>query len=292
MEGIVIKKKTIVIYLVFAFLLAWVMWGFLALLGIDMLSPLGTVIMIASMWMPAAAVLVTKKVNGGARIMGPSFKPKFKGNKRWYLFAWLTPIIVGVLGGALYFCIFPDHFDPVTGLQRPSLFSEIILTVTIAVLLAVPRTLGEEIGWRGFLFPAVRSRTTEVKSNIICGIIWGLWHAPVITMGLNYGTGYPGFPWIGILAMCLSCTFLGIFLSYSTGKSGSIWPAALGHGANNAATGLWALFLGEGYTEGVFFKLSIGVIVPIPYIVLGVVLLIISTRKIVSTFVPPYRLKQ
>lgn len=40
----------------------------------------------------------------------------------------------------------------------------------------------------------------------ITGVIWGLWHAPAIVMGHNYGMGYAGFPIAGILIMTLACT--------------------------------------------------------------------------------------
>ena len=52
------KKKTIITYLVFAFALAWIVWGILALLGVDLSSPLAGVVLPISMFAPAAAVLI------------------------------------------------------------------------------------------------------------------------------------------------------------------------------------------------------------------------------------------
>mgnify|MGYP000821210338 FL=1 len=56
-----------------------------------------------------------------------------------------------------------------------------------------------------------------------------MWHAPLIAEGLNFGTGYKFFPYAGFIAMCVSCIFNGIILSWLTDKTGSILPAAICH---------------------------------------------------------------
>ena len=56
------------------------------------------------------------------------------------------------------------------------------------------------MGWRGYLLQKLSKEYSVQKSIIISGIIWGIWHAPIIAMGHNYGTGYVGAPWLGIFA--------------------------------------------------------------------------------------------
>lgn len=68
---------------------------------------------------------------------------------------------------------------------------------------------------------------------LLSGIVWGLWHAPLTCMGHNYGLGYAGYPFTGILAMCIFCICVGTFFSFLTLKSGSCLPAAFAHGALN-----------------------------------------------------------
>ena len=73
-----------------------------------------------------------------------------------------------------------------------------------------------------------------VPAVLIDGLIWGLWHAPLVAVaGLNYGMGYLGYPVTGILAMCVFCVVIGIILSYVTIKTSSCVPAILGHGMIN-----------------------------------------------------------
>ena len=69
---------------------------------------------------------------------------------------------------------------------------------------------------------------------IIGGIIWGLWHAPLTCIGHNFGTDYPGFPFLGILMMCAFCILMGVILTFLTEMSGSVWPAAIMHAVTNA----------------------------------------------------------
>ena len=292
------KKKPIAIYLIFAFSLAWVLWGILALLGVSLTSSVGTVVVAISMFAPAMAVLIAKKANAGNRVFEPSFKPKFKGNIRWYLCAWLIPIVLLMLGGVFYFVIFRNQFDPGLANVRLTLESkngttvtdsalhtavviEILVAMTVNVITSMVLAFGEEIGWRGFLFPAVRSRTNAVKAYILCGVIWGLWHAPIIAMGHNFGFGYTGYPWLGILAMIPLCIGMGTFLSYVTGKTGSIWPAALAHGTINAVSGLPSLFLTIDSVNLMNSKGSLGngFITVIPLMILATVLIVASARK-------------
>jgi uncharacterized protein len=36
--------------------------------------------------------------------------------------------------------------------------------------------LGEELGWRGFMLPALQKRWCSIQSSILVGIAWGVWY--------------------------------------------------------------------------------------------------------------------
>ena len=59
--------------------------------------------------------------------------------------------------------------------------------------------LGEEGGWRGYMMPKLFKITGRKRALIIGGVICGLWHAPLTCIGHNFGTDYPGFPYLGIV---------------------------------------------------------------------------------------------
>ncbi len=92
--------------------------------------------------------------------------------------------------------------------------------------------LGEELGWRGYLYDAWQNMGF-VKMNIATGIVWGLWHAPIILMGHNY----PKNPYLGILMMVVVCIGLSFIMADSRRKSGSVLAPAMLHGAFNALAG-------------------------------------------------------
>jgi membrane protease YdiL (CAAX protease family) len=97
-----------------------------------------------------------------------------------------------------------------------------------AALLGIVIYFGEEFGWRGFLQGEL-VRLGRARGVFFVGVVWGIWHAPLILMGYNY----PGHPVEGILLMTAFCVLLAFLLGYAVLKTGSIWIAALIHGLNN-----------------------------------------------------------
>jgi len=103
-------------------------------------------------------------------------------------------------------------------------------TVIIGPFLGLIIAFGEEYGWRGYLQTEL-TRLGRIRGVFLLGVIWGVWHWPVIWMGYNY----PGQPVLGSLAMVGYCIILAYFLAYSVFKSQGIWAAAYLHALNNQA---------------------------------------------------------
>lgn len=110
--------------------------------------------------------------------------------------------------------------------------------------------LGEEIGWRGFLLGELGKKLGMYFSAIIIGVIWGLWHAPLILVGYNY----PHHPdLIGLSMFTLICIVWSIILSQLRVLGRSVIPPSIMHGNINAVAGMILLsFKGdEIYTSPV-----------------------------------------
>jgi membrane protease YdiL (CAAX protease family) len=103
-----------------------------------------------------------------------------------------------------------------------------VQAVILGPVLALPVAFGEEYGWRGYLQGEL-IKMGKVRGILLVGVIWGLWHAPIIAMGHNY----PGYPVFGIFLMTLYTIALGFLFGYAVLKSGSVWLAAFLHGLNN-----------------------------------------------------------
>lgn len=112
-----------------------------------------------------------------------------------------------------------------------------LLMIPVGALFNAVLAFGEELGWRGWLLPALRPLGTW-PSLILSGAIWGAWHSPVILLGYNFGRTDV----TGVLFMIGGCIAWGILLGWLRLRSASVWPAVLAHGALNASGGLIVIF--------------------------------------------------
>jgi membrane protease YdiL (CAAX protease family) len=103
-----------------------------------------------------------------------------------------------------------------------------VQAVVLGPVLGLPIAFGEEYGWRGYLQGEL-IKLGKVRGVLLVGVIWGLWHAPIIAMGYNY----PGYPVAGIFLMIAYTIALGFLFGYAVLKTGSVWLAAFLHGLNN-----------------------------------------------------------
>ncbi|HEY3339274.1 MAG TPA: CPBP family intramembrane glutamic endopeptidase [Propionicimonas sp.] len=97
---------------------------------------------------------------------------------------------------------------------------------------------GEEYGWRGWLADELRP-LGAFWANVITGVLWGLWHAPLILLGFNYGT-YGRIGTAFMVALCIPFSFL---LWRAREVTGSLLAPAILHGAFNGVAGLFAVLL-------------------------------------------------
>lgn len=246
-----------------------------------------TILLGISMFVPMLAVLISHKGLGNAKT-GINWKLNFKRNWKWFLAAWICPAIFTAIGGALYYLIFPDKLDmnfgylasvipegaDMQGMTIPMLVGvQAVTAVTYAPIINMLPALGEEAGWRGYMTPMLTAKIGRKPALVLGGIIWGAWHWPaIIFSGHNYGTGYWGEPFTGMLMMCVSCVILGIALSYLYDKSKCIWLPAIAHGAINAIGTIPILFSDGSIESGLLGPAPTGLITIAP---LGIIALII-----------------
>ena len=101
-------------------------------------------------------------------------------------------------------------------------------TILLGPILGLVITFGEEYGWRGYLQGEL-FRLGRVRGVLLLGVIWGIWHAPIILMGHNY----PDHRVLGVALMTLYMMGMGIVLSFAVLKSGSVLLASFLHALAN-----------------------------------------------------------
>ncbi len=100
---------------------------------------------------------------------------------------------------------------------------------------------GEESGWRGFLYMELR-KLGFWKMSYLVGIVWGIWHAPLVLKGLNY----PEHPVIGVFMMTLFTMLLSPILFFIREKAESVIAPSITHGTINAVGGFALLYIAGG----------------------------------------------
>ena len=250
MTDTVFNKKATVKYLIWTFLIAWVMQAAVAVLHQNGLATVGRLVTAIMMFVPLMGVVLA-----GQGLSGMGWKPRLKGKIKFLLAAWFLPALLTAIGAALYFAVFPSHFDlsgdylaanvgaeamtqlEAQGLTYPMyILISVIGCLTYAPLVNMLLALGEEAGWRGFLYPQLKAKFGRRKGWLIGGVIWGIWHWPLMGLiGYEYGTNYVGFPIVGMLVFCIFTTAAGILCDWLYEKTGCIWIPSIFHGAVNAA---------------------------------------------------------
>ncbi len=282
-------KKRLIWFVVLTFVISWGIFLMIPLFGLTYGKVVSIVIVASAMFVPAVCSILTRLISREG--FGKMYlHPNFKGHIKHYLLVYFGPTVLLLLSGALYFLIFPESFDQELTLLKVGaasaeglsayqlLMITIIQIIIIGPVINIIPTLGEELGWRGYLLPKLRMLLSDRVALVMTGIIHGLWHMPVIVMGHNYGTNYWGYPWLGILTMIVFIVWLGIIEGYISIRLESVIPAAMIHSAINAGAGLPILLAKGGYNP-ILGPTITGIIGGLPFIVLAVVLLIKVSNK-------------
>ncbi|MFF1495329.1 CPBP family intramembrane glutamic endopeptidase [Streptomyces sp. NPDC058304] len=73
------------------------------------------------------------------------------------------------------------------GFTRPGALHHPFVLIAAAQLVGA---CGEEVGWRCFLQPLLRTRFGTVVSSMTVGAVWGAWHVPVFAQAPAYAAGF------------------------------------------------------------------------------------------------------
>ena len=216
--------------------------------------------MCASLYMllPMMVAIVMQKIN--KEKLSSTGLLRFKIKWSW-LVAWMLPVVIVLLtifvNTLLPGCEFntdmsamipadsvpEEQKEMVSKLMTPAFM---IITTVISGLLAGATinalfAFGEEYGWRNYLVSALKEKKF-VCASIFIGIVWGIWHFPLILLGHNY----PLHSVAGVFMMVIFCVLASFVELYLVLKAKSVFPAAIFHGTINAVAGLNVLLIKGG----------------------------------------------
>ena len=190
------------------------------------------------MWMPGVSAILTQVYYARTlRGLGWAW-----GHNKYNLQAYLLPIAyafatygllwaTGLVQFQADWAVDVLHKIGLEGLPKAVSFALAILLVGI---MGTPQSMltatGEEIGWRGFLTPHLAKETSYLKTSLIVGSIWSVWHYPILIWG-GYNNGTEA--WFGLL--CFTVMVIGITFAFTwfRMRGGSLWSGALIHASHN-----------------------------------------------------------
>ena len=291
----IISRKQFTIYMIATFGLAWILEIIASIYSNKGNQLVFSVILMIAMFMPFLGVLIAR-----IPLKGMGWVPHLKGRIRYLFFALWVPALLSIIGGVLFFAFFPDAFDSefltlrgileetgalqqleAQGLTVPMyLLITTIQAVTYAPFVSMFVTLGEEVGWRGALYPYLKEKLGVTKGRVVGGTIWGAWHWPVMILaGYEYGKEYIGAPVLGPIVFCICTVMMGILFDYVYEKTETIWLPSLMHGATNAFTIFAYLSKPEYADKAILGPAYIGIISMIPLIVMAVIICVKQKRN-------------
>lgn len=192
-----------------------------------------------AMWGPAAATAITCWVYKiDLRTLGWHWPPA-----RWLLMGYLLPLLYAAPVYVATWLFVPHSFALDTfiastagayGLAGLEVFGTfgvgLPLMVTVGLIAGLTWALGEEIGWRGFLFPRLTARFGFSGACLIGGVIWAVWHYPGLIWG-HYNAGTD--PLFAVACFTLSVIAMSFVSGWLRMHSGSVWPPTVLHASHN-----------------------------------------------------------
>jgi hypothetical protein len=264
-----LSNKKVVYFIVLSFAISWSSIALIKLLDVSYGTFTFTVITaFLFMCAPAVSTFLVKKIIFKEPLSDYGLQFKVF-DYRWIihsaigaiLFLLLSLAIVFVLGNTLAISYFGyidftqeglelalqklagDKDVSSTSLPHPLLLLLLgtVGGVASGAIVNLPFTFGEEFGWRGLLHKETQY-LGFIKSSLFIGIIWGVWHAPIILMGHNYNNNSLA----GVFMMILFCIALAFPMAYIRVKTKNVLGPSMLHGMINGSAGIIPMFVHDG----------------------------------------------
>jgi membrane protease YdiL (CAAX protease family) len=106
----------------------------------------------------------------------------------------------------------------------------IIISLVITFPVCIITAFGEEVGWRGLMYPVMQRIWGWKKAIILSGCIWAVWHLPLFITGLYLPDTVIIYR---IPAFIIEVFALTVIITWIRMKSNSVWTAILFHAIHN-----------------------------------------------------------
>ncbi|MBY9080152.1 CPBP family intramembrane metalloprotease [Paenibacillus sp. HN-1] len=182
---------------------------------------------------PALAVLIMMLVvtrDGYSRKGWAALGLKKLPGWRGAFFALLIPLIPLAVGSGIVWALGWSKLDIPADFQGIPWKAFPAVIVLVYVKSVCVESMGEELGWRGYLLPRMLGMGTK-KAMLLNGLIHGLWHFPVILNTTEYHSNEN--LWLLLPLALASTVFLAPVIGELRLRTGSVWAASMLHTSHN-----------------------------------------------------------
>lgn len=232
-----IKRNPVLWFFLLAFGISWAGMVPLTLYGRDLISFTSPIFnLIGGLGPTIAAVIVAAALKGWGGVKD-LFRSLLQGRvgTQWYLVAFFGMALLAALGLVPLFLV--QGITPEWGGFGP------LFMLAPIFLINLLSNVWEEIGWRGFALPRLQARYSALTASIILGVLWAVWHVPML---MNPQNAMSSFPWYVTLVNMAAMSVIYAWIYNST--RGSLLLVTLFHAASNTV----AFFLNVTLSAGAF----------------------------------------
>jgi membrane protease YdiL (CAAX protease family) len=215
------RTRHIVVAVVAMFLLPWAVWGSAIAQAHGLIGwrlPQGI-----ALWVLTPSIALAALAIGGRRALGELTRRIV----RWHGPAWVygaavvVPLLIGTATvGVTVATGHPLHLGETMSLSGCLVY----FSYAIGLFL-----LTEEAGWTGLILPRLQVRMHPLAASLLLGVVWGLWHLPLLSVP---GEKDNGLPFAAFLLLIVpTCVVMSSFVNATRG---TVLAAALFHATFNA----------------------------------------------------------
>jgi membrane protease YdiL (CAAX protease family) len=225
------RSRRVLAFFALTFGFSWTCWTVVLIRGVDYLSASALPFFVAGSFGPLFAALVMRRVGRGER------PPVLPTGRRFRWWVWLPAgLALGSVGAlvasAATSALGESGVDLHVGAKAATAYGNPLAFLLVYLLLG---PLSEEPGWRGWLYPRLRSRASVLRIGLTFGPIWTLWHLPLFLIAGTYQHSLGIFTIDGLLFL-LSTTALAVVISYAYERLGGLWAGISVHFSSNTVS--------------------------------------------------------
>ena len=223
----IVDAHPVAAFFVLAYAISWLAW-----LGpiLDLAEPISTLGFIVGGYGPALAALVVVWLGSDSVRAWARQIVDWRVAPRWYVAALTVPLLLIALTSA--------GLELVGTSVDPGLLpGRVSLVLVSFVSIALVGGGNEEPGWRGLALPKLQERYTPVSATFVLGVVWALWHLPLLATGPTEFHGLASFVEIAPTTAVRILNIVGIafVLTWIYNETGSVLLAILAHTGFNTA---------------------------------------------------------